>query len=121
MGTRSTAEGTLGISGYALSLMIEAQTALEIEWARRTGVDLHMIQLLAPPEVPFWDYTQAEHLIERGRKIASDSLAEQPIRLSSAWQARFRMRLRNFPLHPMHDIEMPMRPRMRPPTSTQTN
>jgi NTE family protein len=121
MGTRSTAEGTLGISGYALSLMIEAQTALEMEWARRTGIDLHMIQLLAPSEVPFWDYTQAEGLIDRGRRIASSALAEKPIRISSAWRARLRMKLRNFALHPMHDIEMPVLPRVRPPTPAQTD
>lgn len=117
MGTRSTAEGTVGVSGYALSLMVEAQTALEIEWARRTGVDLHIIQLLAPAEIPFWDYSKAERLIERGRKITETSLEEKPIRLVSPWRVRIRRRLRNFPLHLMHDIEMPELPRMRPPSS----
>lgn len=117
MGTRSTAEGTVGVSGYALSLMVEAQTVLEIEWARRTGVDLHIIQLLAPAEIPFWDYSKAERLIERGRKITETSLEEKPIRLVSPWRVRIRRRLRNFPLHLMHDIEMPELPRMRPPSS----
>jgi NTE family protein len=120
MGTRSTAEGTVGVSGYALSLMIEAQTALEIDWARRTGVDLHIIQLLAPPEVPFWDYTQPDRLIERGRSIANAVLDEKPIRLMPAWQVRLRMRLRNFPLHPMHEKTMPEVPQARPPSTTQS-
>ncbi len=117
MGTRSTAEGTVGVSGYALSLMVEAQTALELEWARRTGVDLHIIQLLAPPEIPFWDYTQAERLIERGRRITEAALDEKPIRLMPNWRVGMRRRLRNFPLHPLHDIEMPELPRMQPPSS----
>lgn len=117
MGTRSTAEGTLGVSGYALSLMVEAQTALEIEWARMTGADVHVIQLLAPPEVPFWDYSQAESLIERGRQITETALAGSPIRLTPAWRVRMRMALRNFPLHPMREIDLPELPRMRPASS----
>jgi NTE family protein len=116
MGTRSTAEGTVGVSGYALSLMVEAQTAFESEWARRTGVDLHIIPLLAPQEVTFWDYTQAERLIERGRRLAEESLEVEPIQFASSWRVRMRRGLRNFPIHPMHDVEMPELARTRSPS-----
>jgi NTE family protein len=119
MGTRSTAEGTVGISGYALSLMVEAQTTLEIEWARRTGIDLNIVQLLAPSDVTFWDYTQAERLIERGRRLATQALEDRPLELLPDWRVRMRMSLRKFPLHPMHEIDLPELPRMRPPISPQ--
>jgi NTE family protein len=119
MGTRSTAEGTVGVSGYALSLMVEAQTALEIEWARLTGAELHVIQLLAPPEVPFWDYAQADRLIDRGRRLAMQALEDRPLKLLPDWRVRLRMSIRNFPIHPMHDIDIPDLPRMRPPISPQ--
>jgi NTE family protein len=119
MGTRSTAEGTIGVSGYALSLMVEAQTALEIEWARMTGVDLRIIELLAPPEVPFWDYTQADRLIERGYRLADASIRAKPIRLLPSWRVRLRMGIRNIPLHPMHAVDIPELPRMQPASSEQ--
>jgi predicted acylesterase/phospholipase RssA len=114
MGTRSTAEGTVGVSGYALSLMVEAQTTQEIEWARMLGVDLHVIQLLAPAGVPFWDYSAADRLIEGGRRIAETALKEKPIRLLPSWRVRLRMRSRKFPLHPLHVVEIPELPRRRP-------
>lgn len=119
MGTRSTAEGTVGVSGYALSLMVEAQTALEIEWARLTGVDLRVIELLAPPEVPFWDYTQADRLIERGYRLAEESIRDEPIQLMPTWRVRLRMGIRKFPLHPMYAIGNPELPRMQPASSEQ--
>ena len=114
MGTRSTAEGTVGVSGYALSLMVEAQTTLEIEWARMLGVDLHVIQLLAPSGVPFWDYTKADRLIEAGRRIAETALKEKPIRLLPSWRVRLRMSSRKFPLHPLNAVDIPELPRKRP-------
>ena len=118
MGTRSTAEGTIGVSGYGLSLMVEAQTALEIEWARMTGVDLHIIQLLAPPEVPFWDYTRADDLIKRGRRIAKRSLEHRPVRFLPAWRVWLRMASRSLPIHPLHALDMPELPRARPHSSS---
>ena len=114
MGTRSTAEGTVGVSGYALSLMVEAQTTLEIEWARMLGVDLHVIQLLAPSGVPFWDYTEADRLIEAGRRIAETALKEKPIQLLPSWRVRLRMRSRKFPLHPLNVVDIPELPGKRP-------
>jgi hypothetical protein len=38
-----------------------------------------------------------------------------------AWQVRLRMRLRNFPLHPMHEKTMPEVPQARPPSTTQSD
>lgn len=118
MGTRATAEGTLGLSGYALSLMVEAQTAMEFEWARMTGADLRVIQLLAPDEIPFWDYSHAAELIDRGRGLVSDALDQAPLQLKPAWQVRLRMGMRRLPLHPLHGVNLPELPRVRPPSSS---
>ncbi len=78
MGSARNAHGVMGVSGYSLSLMIQAQTAYEIDWARSTGVPIRVIELEAPSEVPFWDYTQADLLIRRGREMADSALRQQP-------------------------------------------
>lgn len=90
MGSRETAHGIMGISGYALSLMVEAQTVAELAWARSTGVSLRVLRLLAPVEVPFWDYTQADRLIERGCELTRKALSEDPVRFPPGWYQRLR-------------------------------
>jgi NTE family protein len=101
MGSAVNAHGVMGVSGYSLSLMIQAQTAFEIAWADLTGVPIRVITLEAPSEVPFWDYTKAEFLIERGREIAAAHLVDQPLRkvsaLELAWR-RLRQRAQRHPL-----------------------
>jgi NTE family protein len=53
MGSASNAHGVMGVSGYSLSLMIQAQTAYEVAWAQMTGIPTRVIELEAPGEVPF--------------------------------------------------------------------
>jgi NTE family protein len=84
MGSADKAHGLMGVSGYSLSLMIEAQTAYEIAWARLTGVPIRILNLEAPSEVPFWDYTQADFLIELGRNLATAGIGEKPLRKGPA-------------------------------------
>lgn len=90
MGSHETAQGIIGISGYALSLMVEAQTVAELAWARSTGVALRVLRLLAPQDVPFWDYTKADALIERGRELTQKALSEEPLRIRPGWYQRMR-------------------------------
>lgn len=90
MGSPKTAHGILGISGYALSLMVEAQTTAELAHAKSMGVSLRVLRLLAPLEVPFWDYSKADFLIRRGRELAQQALIEKPVRFPPAWYQRLR-------------------------------
>lgn len=94
MGTASTAHGVWGISGYALSLMVEAQTAAQIAWARRTGAQVRVLRLPAPSEVTFWDYDHAERLIDLGRAKVADALEAHPLRAQPRWWVRLRMQVR---------------------------
>ena len=84
MGSSVNAHGVMGMSGYSLSLMIEAQTAFEVAWARMTGVPIRRLTLEAPSDIPFWDYTKADLLIALGRERAAAMLAEKPLRQYSA-------------------------------------
>ncbi|TFH38093.1 MAG: hypothetical protein E4G99_00415 [Anaerolineales bacterium] len=101
MGTAANARGVMGVSGYSLSLMIQAQTALELAWARLSGVPIRMITLEAPSEVPFWDYTKADDLIERGRKIAAAIVADNPLRRVSALGVSWRKLWRRVGRYPL--------------------
>lgn len=83
MGSAVNAQGVLGVSGYSLSLMIQAQTTYELAWARMTGIPIRVILLEAPSEVPFWDYTRAEFLIARGRELAAAELELKPWKIAS--------------------------------------
>jgi len=107
MGSNATAKGILGISGYALSLMVEAQRAYEECWARRLGAALRVIELPAPIEVSFWDYGQADRLISLGRELARQALAAEPLRLGPGWRARLRRALKRGALHTAHQLTLP--------------
>jgi NTE family protein len=93
MGSRETAQGVLGISGYALSLMVEAQAAQEIAMTHARGVALRVLRLRAPQDVTFWDYTQADRLIRAGREIARKMLDQEPVPLRPPWWLNLRRRL----------------------------
>ncbi len=86
MGSARNAHGVMGVSGYSLSLMIHAQTAFEIAWAEESGIPIRVLELEAPPEVPFWDYTKAELLIDLGREIALEQLRKEPLSMQSRFQ-----------------------------------
>lgn len=90
LGGRSEARGVLGISRYAVTMMVEAQTATEIAWARLAGVALRVIRLPSPKEVPFWDYTQPERLIQIGRETTEAELESEPFRRQPDWWLRIR-------------------------------
>lgn len=90
LGTRSTARGVLGVSGYSLSLMVEAQAAAEIQGARAAGLDLRVISMPVPKEVPYWDFRHPDRLIELGRDLAKRALAQEPLSWKPAWQVRVR-------------------------------
>jgi hypothetical protein len=49
LGGPKAAHGMRGIAGYAISLGIEEMTAREVDLARRTGVELHLLNLHSPP------------------------------------------------------------------------
>lgn len=107
MGTAANAHGVMGVSGYSLSLMIRAQTAYELAWARITGVPIRVIGLEAPDEVPFWDYTKADTLIDRGRAIAAADIKAKPLKTASALSrvySRLRRLRRPHPLENMARI-----------------
>ncbi|NIS82514.1 MAG: hypothetical protein GTO14_20425 [Anaerolineales bacterium] len=98
MGSKETAQGILGLSAYAVSLMLEAQVAREIAWSKATRASVRVIRLNAPVDIAFWDYTQAERLIHIGREIATEQLKADPIRFSPQSLIRIRRRLMNLVL-----------------------
>lgn len=95
MGTLNDASGVMGISAYALSLMVERQTASEIAWSRIKGNELRILRLEAPADIPFWDYSQADRMIEIGRVEARKALEEEPIQVLPKWRLRMRKRIAN--------------------------
>jgi NTE family protein len=104
MGRAENAHGVMGVSGYSLSLMIQAQAAFEIAWARLTGVSLRVINLETPTDVPFWDYSKADFLIERGRQIAESQLDRRPLRHARGLQRVLRRLLWRKLEHPLASI-----------------
>jgi len=101
MGGQAAAWGVMGISGYALSLMVEAQTAYEIAWAGQAGLPLRVFKLQAPDDVPFWDYSRGAELVRIGRELAARELERQPLELQPGWRAALRRRLRGVPHSPI--------------------
>ncbi len=88
--TRPSTRGVLGVSGYSVSLMVEAQAGLEVESARQSGIDLRLMRLKAPEDIAYWDYRHPDRLIELGRTKAKDLLAGEPLRWSLGWLRRLR-------------------------------
>lgn len=94
LGSVESAHGFLGVSGYSLSLLVEAQAKGEIARAMDSGADVRVISLRAPADVPFWDFTKAARLIASGREAANQSLERQPLRWSHPWIRSIRHWLR---------------------------
>lgn len=84
-GRSARASGVLGVSQYAVSLMLREQTASEIRHARKDGIPTRVIDLVPPADISFWDYTQPDRLIQIGREIARSSLRDAPLELSLPW------------------------------------
>jgi NTE family protein len=83
--------GIINISGFALGAMIGQLTADQLEWTRQAGVRLHLLPLDAGSVRP-WDFTQAESLIDRGRKFARAFLASQDHKIPQGPTWRYSIR-----------------------------
>jgi NTE family protein len=93
MGSLEAAKNMINIVGYSLSMMTDDQTRREIELVQNTGVSLRLIKLRPPTDIDFWNYDEAERLIEIGREQAHEALQKEPIRLTPQWQLRARQTL----------------------------
>jgi NTE family protein len=83
----------IDITNAALSLMVEHMADAEERWARRHRIPVRRIHLDAPPEVPFWDYSKTDLLIDAGRQIMAQTLERDPIKLAPEWQVRLQQAL----------------------------
>ncbi|HEY46691.1 MAG: hypothetical protein AMJ88_08370 [Anaerolineae bacterium SM23_ 63] len=86
LGTLEGAHGIIGISGYALSLMMEYLKEMEVEWVTAAGCPIYLIDLSVPDEMEFWDYEQPEFLLRRGRELAQSRLDEEPLIILPEWR-----------------------------------
>ena len=94
----------IGVQGdYLVSVIVAVVVGL-IDWYvipamgfsstwKFLGVALRVITLPPPPEVHFWDYSQARFLFDLGYQIARRSLEVEPLHFKPAWQARLRKNL----------------------------
>ena len=83
----------LGLGRYAIAMMVNRQTDLQLDLAYTTGVVVRLINLPAPQDVEFWDYDQASFLYHLGYQATRQSLEKDPLRILPAWQLRLRMGL----------------------------
>lgn len=86
LGTLEGAHGIIGISGYSLSLMMEYQKEMEVEWVTAAGYPIYLIDLSVPEDMEFWDYKQSELLLRRGRELAQSRLDSEPLIILSEWR-----------------------------------
>lgn len=85
-GSRRTAQGVLGLTGYSVSLTIDKLTQDEVTSIHRRGLPMRLIHLDAPEDIPFWDYTKADELIEMGRLAALTDLQSDPLIFEPGWR-----------------------------------
>ncbi len=81
------ARDIFSIGYFAVSMMSDHQAKMEISIAKAMGVPLRIFYLLTPPEVGFWDFTQAEYLYQIGKRVVEGELKRHPLRISPAWQS----------------------------------
>lgn len=77
----------LHISSSAFNMMAQSLSAAELDVARRSGVEVRLLELHPDEDIEFWDFGQAERLIEAGRQAAQEILPLQgggPSRLGPA-------------------------------------
>ncbi|UCF59731.1 MAG: patatin-like phospholipase family protein [Anaerolineaceae bacterium] len=86
LGTLEGAHGMIGISGYALSLMMEYLKQMEAEWATTVGYPIYLIDLSVPDKMEFWNYEQPEPLLRRGRELTQKKLDSEPFVLLPEWR-----------------------------------
>lgn len=93
--TAENARDIFGIGFFAVSMMSDHQARMEISIAKAMGIPLRIFYLLTPPEVGFWDFTQAAHLYQIGKNTVEQELAREPLRISPAWRSPYwRLRTR---------------------------
>ncbi|MFQ5922432.1 MAG: patatin-like phospholipase family protein [Anaerolineales bacterium] len=97
-GRSENARGVLSVTQFAVSLMLREQTAGEIRHARREGIPTRVIELLPPPDISFWDYTQPDRLIDAGRELTQAELDRTPLDLSVPLGSRLLAWIRNMDL-----------------------
>ena len=81
----------INISGFMLGAMIGQLTANQLEWAAHAGVRVHFLKLDAGSIRP-WDFTQADTLIERGRRLARAFLDGKGKKIPQGATWRYRIR-----------------------------
>jgi len=86
------AHGIVGVTGYAVSILVDHQTRREETIARSTGAEIRVLHMPVPKSVGVWDYTRGEVLIEHGRLLAKRWLEESPLRMPPEWWVQMRCR-----------------------------
>lgn len=94
-GRSENARGVLGVTQFAVSLMLREQTAREIRHARREGIPTRVIELIPPSDISFWDYTQPDQLIDAGRELTQTVLDRAPLDLAVPLESRLLTWIRN--------------------------
>lgn len=86
--------GILQMTSSAINLLTQSLSSAEIDWTKRAGVDLQVMELHPPGDIVFWDYDQAERLIEAGRKAGEQHLqGRHPVGDAGRW-GKLQRRLR---------------------------
>jgi hypothetical protein len=49
---------------------------------------VRVVELRPPSDISFWDFSQAERLVEFGRQAAKNSLEDQPVENKAGWWER---------------------------------
>jgi NTE family protein len=90
--------GIVDVASFAIGTLLQQQTVLQLEWARREGAHIHHLVLDAGP-VMGWDFTQADRLVEMGQTAARDFLAQHQKHFpgGTTWRWRIRRLLRRGP------------------------
>lgn len=74
-----TSHNTWSVGQYALTAMFRRQLETELQFAAwQRGVRLHYIELAAPRQLPFWDFSHAAELVEAGYRRTVAYLEDQP-------------------------------------------
>ena len=79
-GGPQAAHGMTEIASYAISLGIEEMTRARSTLPDGPGSSFHLLDLHSPPEIAFWDFSQADRLIAAGQQAARSWLESTPHR-----------------------------------------
>ena len=82
--------GMLRVTSTAFTLMVRNLSGLELAWVQARGVPVRVVELRPPSDISFWDFSQAERLVEFGRRAALNSLEDQPVENQAGWWERLK-------------------------------